>query len=55
MLNNIGIYVFENDTVIRNARKILNLLVNITNGGLSKELPFLPPEERDGLLVEIIC
>ena len=53
ILNNIVVYVFENDSPVRNAMK--NLSVNINYGGLNKELNFVPSEATSGLyLAEII-
>ena len=47
ILNNIVVYVFENESPLRNAMK--DLSVNINYGGISKELSFVPSEESSGL------
>ena len=47
ILNNIVVYVFENESPLRNAMK--DLSVNISYGGMSKELSFVPSEESLGL------
>ncbi|MGZ5501443.1 MAG: hypothetical protein ACXWEW_09885, partial [Nitrososphaeraceae archaeon] len=53
ILNNIVVYVFENESPVRNAMK--DLSVNINYGGVNKELNFVPSEETSGLyLAEII-
>ena len=53
MRNNIVLYVFENESAVRNAMKDLSTSVNY--GGLSKELAFVPSEESAGLyLAEIM-
>ena len=53
ILNNIVVYVFENESPLRNAMK--DLSVNISYGGMSKELSFVPSEESLGLyLADII-
>ena len=53
ILNNIVVYVFENDSPVRNAMK--DLSININYGGLNKELNFVPSEETSGLyLADII-
>ena len=53
MLNNIVVYVFENESPVRNAMK--DLSVNINYGGITKELNFVPSDETSGLyLGEII-
>jgi hypothetical protein len=53
MRNNVVVYVFENESAVRNAMKDLSTSINY--GGLSKELKFVPSEESAGLyLAEII-
>ncbi|MCJ7637486.1 MAG: hypothetical protein MUO21_08365 [Nitrososphaeraceae archaeon] len=53
ILNNIVVYVFENESPVRNVMK--DLSVNINYGGVNKELNFVPSEETSGLyLAEII-
>ncbi|HSF50268.1 MAG TPA: hypothetical protein VLA74_05850, partial [Nitrososphaeraceae archaeon] len=47
LLNKIVVYVFENDSAVRNALKDLSISINY--GGLSKELTFVPSEESAGL------
>ena len=47
ILNNIVLYVFENESPVRNAMK--DLSVNINYGGIGKELNFVPSEESPGL------
>ena len=47
MRNNIVLYVYENESAVRNALKDLSTSVNY--GGLSKELNFVPSEESAGL------
>jgi hypothetical protein len=53
MRNNIVLYVFENESAVRNAMKDLSTTINY--GGLSKELNFVPSEESAGLyLAELL-
>jgi hypothetical protein len=53
LLNKIVVYVFENDSAVRNALKDLSISINY--GGLGKELTFVPSEESAGLyLADII-
>jgi hypothetical protein len=52
ILNNIVLYVFENESPVRNAMK--DLSVNINYGGIGKELNFVPSEESPGLYLSKI-
>lgn len=53
ILNNILVYIFENESPVRNAMK--DLSVNISYGGISMGLSFVPSEESLGLyLADII-
>jgi hypothetical protein len=52
-LNEVVIFIFENDSPVRNAMK--DLSVSINYGGISKKLNFLPSEESVGqYLADII-
>lgn len=52
-LNEVVIFIFENDSPVRNAMK--DLLVSINYGGINKKLNFLPSEESVGqYLADII-
>jgi hypothetical protein len=52
-LNEVVIFIFENDSPVRNAMK--DLSVSINYGGINKKLNFLPSEESVGqYLVDII-
>lgn len=52
-LNEVVIFIFENDSPVRNAMK--DLLVSINYGGINKKLNFLPSEDSVGqYLADII-
>ena len=52
-LNDVVIFIFENDSPVRNAMK--DLSININYGGINKKLNFVPSEESAGqYLADII-